>query len=291
MKVRAVIAATAAFVWFAQPRLAAADHCGGGGSSGGSSGGGSSSGGWSGGTTVYSPSGSRVADPACEDGSQVVGYRRCTKFGTWGTDLRIPHVTVEGGVAVRQFGTLLDNQTGSVLHGAEKFSYRVVAPAQTEALDTAVFSTLRAGVGMPHGLYSALEVGLGALAQPGRAGTEMMTSGSFGSPELEQRRGFVLDTVGALGIRGSTRAGGLGVELAGGMRTVSYQFHSTYRACEHGTSVHASSPVAEARARGELWLSPWLTAGVTLGTSLLERNSWVGGLYLGVHSRAFGGTR
>jgi hypothetical protein len=285
-----VAGAIAVIAWIAQPGIAAADHCGGGGSSGGGSSGGSS-GGWSGGTQVYAPSGSAVADPVCEDTSEVVGYRRCKKFGTWGVDTRIPHVSFEGGVAVRQFGSLLDDQTGKVVHGDEGFLYRVVTPTESRPVDTAVFSTLRLGVGMSHGLYSALEVGLGALAQPGRADTEMMTTGPRGSPELDQRRGFVVDTIATLGLRGTTGAGGLGVELAGGVRAASYTFHSSYISCEHDVSIRAVGPLAEARARGELWVNPWLTAGVTLGTSLLERGMWVGGLYLGVHSRAFGGGR
>jgi hypothetical protein len=277
-------AVTAALFWIAQPRIAAADRgCGGGGggSSGGSSGGGGD--GFSGVT---------ASAPACEDTSQVVGYRNCTKFGTWATNTRIPHLSIEGGVAVRQFGSMLDGQTGKVSHGTQDFLYRVVTPDDSRQLDTAVFSTVRAGVAMSHGLYSALEVGLGALAQPGRAATEMMTDGgALGTPQLEQRRGFVVDTLATVGVRGVSRIGGLGVELAGGVRTASYTFYSVYRACEHDTSIRAVGPLAEARARGEVWLNPWLTAGVSVGTSLLERGTWMGGLFLGVHSRAFGGDR
>jgi hypothetical protein len=231
-----------------------------------------------------------AAQPACEDSSEVVGYRQCTKFGTWGTNTRIPHLSLEAGVAVRQFGSMLDNQTGKVQHGAQEFLYRVVTPGDTQELDTAVFSTVRLGVGTS--LYSAVELGVGALAQPGRAGTEMMTDGgAYGSPQLEQKRGFVVDTLATVGVRGSSRLGGLGVELAGGLRAASYTFHSVHRACETDASIKAMGPLAEARARGEIWVNPWLTAGVSLGTSLLERGMWVGGLYLGVHSRAFGGDR
>jgi hypothetical protein len=101
----------------------------------------------------------------------------------------------------------------------------------------------------------------------------------------------VVSSLGVVGVHGATGAGGVGVELAGGVSAVSYSFHSSYHDCEQATSVTAYAPVAEARARGELWLSPWLTAGVTVGASVLERGAWIGGLYLGVHSRAFGGER
>ena len=158
-------------------------------------------------------------------------------------------------------------------------------------MDTAVVSTIRAGFGLAHGLYTGLEVDLGALTQLAPAATEMMSTGVFGAPDLQQERGFLVDSFGVVGIHGAIGSGGLGVELAGGMRAASYSFHSSYHDCQQSTSITALAPVAEARARGELWLSPWLTAGVTVGASVLERNTWMGGVYLGVHTRAFGGDR
>jgi hypothetical protein len=291
-----VLAGSVTVLALGAPRLAAANpSCGssGGGSTGTSSPGtGSGGGGWGGhhggvpyGTTHY------VVTSECEDESDVVGYRRCKKYGDWGTNLRVPHVLIEGGVAVRQFGTLLGSQSGTVLHGAEQFSYRVAMPSSATSVDTAVLSTLRIGAGLSHNLYAAAEVDGGAIAQPAAATMEMADTGVFGSPDLSQRRGFVVDALAAVGFRGATHAGGLGVEFAGGLRTAWYNFHSSYHDCEQSTSVSGFAPVAEVRARGELWLSPWLTAGATIGTSVLERHTWMGGLYLGVHTRAFGGDR
>jgi hypothetical protein len=119
----------------------------------------------------------------------------------------------------------------------------------------------------------------------------MMSTGAFGSPSLSQDRGLIVDTLGVVGLHGATGFGGLGVELAGGLRAISYSFQSNYHNCEQGTSITALAAAAEARARGELWLGPWLTAGVVIGTSVLERGTWMGGLYLGLHTRAFGGER
>jgi hypothetical protein len=226
---------------------------------------------------------------ACEEPSDVVGFRHCRSFAAW--SLHFPHLIIEAGAAVRRFGTLLDSQTGSVAHGGESFSYRVVQTAGSRPLDTAVTSMLRAGFGLAHGLYTGLEVDLGGLAQSPRASTEMMSTGVFGTPDVEPRRGLLVDSFGVVGLHGAIGSGGLGVELAGGLRTVSYSFHSSYHDCAQSTSITAFAPAAEARARGELWISPWLTAGITVGTSVLERNAWMGGVYLGVHSRAFGGDR
>jgi len=290
-----LLIAAAALAPVVHPYVAEASSCQGGGSGGGSSGGSSSGSSNASNDRYYHPGlyqNPRVPQQtACEDASDVIGYRRCTKFGAWAKNLKIPHIVIEGGVVVRQFGSLLDSQAGSVIHGNESFAYRVLAQPQRRTLDTAVLSTLRAGVGLPHGFYTAVEVDLGGLAQPGRASTEMMTSGSFGSPDLQQQRGFVVDSVGTIGVHGATHAGGLGVELSGGLRAVSYSFHSSYHDCERTTSIRAFAPIAEARVRGELWLSPWLTAGVTAGTSVIEQHSWMGGVYLGVHTRSFGGDR
>jgi hypothetical protein len=272
----------------AAPRPVDAGCHGGGG--GGSSGGG---GGHGGGGVYFSPGGTSTHvghEPDCEDTSEVVGYRNCRKFGSWGMSRHSPRIFIQAGVLVRRFASLLGNQTGSVAHGAESFTYRVLAPTRDRPVDTAVLSTLRLGTGLPHGLYAAVEVDLGGLAQPGRASTEMST-GDLGTPSFQQGRGIVVDSLGAVGIHGATHGGVLGVELAGGMRAVSYGFHSSYLGCEQSTSVTAFAPVAEARAHGELWLSPWLTGGVAVGTSVLEGRTWMGGVYLGVHTRAFGGYR
>jgi len=273
-----VLLAALALLPAAHARLAAAGACGGGHGSRGGSGGHGGGGGH---------------QAACADTSDVVGYRTCTRFGTWGSNLTLPAISFEAGAIVRRFGSLLDGQTGHFAHGSEAFAYRVIEPVQRSrrALDTAALSTVRASVSLPRGLYTALEVDFGGLARPGHAETEMLSTGVFGSPDVAQRRGFVLDSLATVGAHGALGPGGLGVELSGGMRTVSYGFHSDYHDCQQSMSILAYAAVAEARARGELWLSPWLTAGVTVGTSVLEKNTWMGGLYLGVHTRAFGGER
>jgi len=275
---RALALAALAILPLVPQRADAGKSCGGGGGSAGGHGGGGGHG-----------SSSRTD---CTDTSDVVGYRKCTAFGSWGRGLALPHIIIEAGAVVRQFDSLLDGQTGTVAHAGESFAYRVIAPVQRRrSLDTAVLSTMRAGLGLPHGLYTALEVDLGGLVQPDRATAEMMSAGAFGTPDVVQRGGFEVDSLATLGVRGALRFGSVGAELAGGMRAVSYRFQSDYHDCERSISVTAYGPIAEARVRGELWLSPWLAAGVTVGTSVIERNTWVGGLYLGVHSRAFAGER
>ena len=69
----------------------------------------------------------------------------------------------------------------------------------------------------------------------------------------------------------------LGVEVAGGWRALRFTLDDE----DHDQAI------AEARVRGQIWLSSQLTAGAAVGASLIDRG-WVAGIYLGVHSNLFG---
>jgi hypothetical protein len=276
----------------------AGSSCGGGSSGGGSSSGGSSSGGSSGGDSSSSSSSDSSSSsessttPACIDDTDVHGFRHCTKFGAWGRNLRFPRLFIEAGSGVRNFTSGLGERTATVQHGLEQFSYRVVMPpADAAGTDVAVTSNLRIGFGIGHGLYSGLEFEIGGVVAPAQAQTEMMTTGTYGSPNVSQSSALFLGFTGVGGYRASSRLGSLSIEGAGGLRSVRYKFDSSYHNCETSTTLVSNRGVIEARARGELWLSPWLAAGVTLGTNVLDQGDWMAGLYLGAHSRAFAGTR
>jgi hypothetical protein len=279
---------------FAEPAVAhAGSSCNGGSSGGGSSSGGSSSGGSSSssGDSSYSSSGDSAPSTTCVDDTDVHGYRRCTKFGAWATTMRIPKLFVELGSSVREFDSGLDTQSGAIAHGAEEFAYRVVMPTSEPARDVAMVSTLRLGFGVGRGFYSGLDFELGGLVAPASATAEMTTAGTFGSPEVRQRGGLVLGMVGVGGFRASGKRGSLALEGAAGLRNVRYHFDSYYHHCETTTTISVTREIVEARARGEVWLSPWVTAGATLGANVLAQGDWMAGLYLGFHSRAFAGSR
>jgi hypothetical protein len=281
----ALVAAAALLV---APRPAhAGGSCGGGG--GGDSGGGDSGGGDSGGYDYGGDSGSSDTTPACRDSTDVVGYRECTKFGTWG--IRLPHVFLELGSQVRQFPSALGAREGSVSHGLESFAYRIVAPEQVATRDTAATASLRVSTSLRRGVYVGVEGEIGGLTTIAPVRTEMTTSGTYGSPQLAATRGMMLGGLGLVGLRGATRFGTLSLEGAGGMRDVRYTFASSYHGCETTSTIGATLAVLEARGRGELWLSPWLSAGATIGASLIDRGDWMAGFYLGVHTRSFGKSR
>lgn len=282
-----------AAILVAPPAAYASHTCGGGGgSSGSSSSSSSSSSSDSGSSWSYTPTssgGSAPTSTGCVEDNDVVGYRQCTKFGAWSTNLRLPRFFVELGTNVRQFGSRLGSHTGTVSHGSESFSYRMVMP-EAGGLDTAVTSAMRLGIGMPHGLYAGLEGELGGISARGGA-VEMQTAGTFGLPQLDAATGMYLGALGIAGLRGTAGRATFGLEAAGGVRAERYRFASTYHNCETTSVIGVTEAVVEARARAELWLNPWVTAGVSLGTSVIERDNWLAGAYVGFHTRAFAGGR
>jgi hypothetical protein len=99
-----------------------------------------------------------------------------------------------------------------------------------------------------------------------------LESGAF----ADGRFSSIAGAYGIGGIEATSRFGALGVELAGGLRSLRYG----------GDGPRDHQLVAEPRVRGQLWVSSQFTLGATLGTTL-DRDSWVAGVFLGVHSRGF----
>jgi hypothetical protein len=267
------------------------------GSCGGSSGGGDTS---SGGSSSSSDSSSSYSSsdssssssssstPACQDDTDVVGYRKCTRFGRWSANPRVPMIILELGTAVRSFSSPLGQRTGHVEHDGQQFSYRTIGPTPEAAIahDTAVVSTLRLGFGLTHGLYVAVDGELGGLADQAGGGVEMTSAGALGTPSIRQRGAVVASGLGVVGAHGNFGSALLGVELAGGARNISYQYESHYLACEQSPSLSVTTPVLEVRARASFWLSPFINVGASAGASLVDRGAWLAGINLGFVTKA-----
>jgi hypothetical protein len=290
-----LLALAAVSLTHAQAALAGST-CGGGG--GGSSSGDSDSG------SSSSDSGSSFSDsssdsgssaPACTDETDIVGYRRCTRYGRWSSRRTVP-VLLEFGTATRRFASPLREATGSLSHENESFTYRVVGQpsgSSAPAPDAATVTTARLGVGLPRGLYLAAEVELGGLSRTaGRA--EMTSAGMFGAPSITPTSSVVAGTFAVAGIHGALGAAGrtsLGAEVAGGVRSITYNYESRYLSCVSTTSHAVSSPILEARARAQLWLSPFVNLGASAGASVLDRGAWMAGLHLGFATKAYANLR
>lgn len=256
-------------------------------SSSSSSSGSSSGGSYSGGSESYSSS--EPSAPPCSPADEIHGLRQCSKFGAWHLNLVLPRIFIEMGTNVRQAASGLDATHGEVTHGDESFAYRVVMPARMD--ETMVTTTLRLGVMNRHGIYGMLEGEIGGIVGGAGASTEMAATGTFGSPQLEQHGGLVVGGYGVAGARAALGRATLAVELAGGVRSRMYSFDSTYHGCETSSSISVSRGVVDARVRGELWSGPWFALGATAGANLVERGDWMMGVYFGLHSRAYAGSR
>src|SRR5690606_25462117 len=125
------------------------------------SGGGSSGGGGG-------DSGDSSSTPACVDDTDVVGYRKCKRFGAWAAPTRLPHLFIELGSAMRRAPSQLGGQAGDAAHDGESFAFRTVARPEGEAAghDLAMGLSVRLGVGLSKLLYSAVELEIGGLVAP-----------------------------------------------------------------------------------------------------------------------------
>lgn len=293
------LALAAASLTRATPALAGSS-CGGGGgghssSSGGSSSGGGSSSSFSSDFSSDSDSSSSASAPGCTDETDIVGYRHCTRFGAWATSNHRRTFILELGAAVRTFDSPLSSATGTVTHAAESFTYRTVAapspsaPAQ-RASETAVVSTLRVGSATPRGFYLLAEGELGGLVR-NSSRVEMTSTGTFGAPSIEPGGSLVTGVLGVAGVHGAAGDTTLGVEVAGGVRSITYQYESHYLSCQTSSSQTVSSPVLEVRARASRWISPFVNVGASAGASVIDRGAWVAGVHLGFATQAYSNLR
>jgi hypothetical protein len=139
-------------------------------------------------------------------------------------------------------------------------AFRTTEPVTAEPTATALTGDIRFGLDLPHSAFVAIEGEFGSLTLPGSN---------------------VAGVYAVAGAKGATRLATLFAELAGGSRTVRYSL----------SSADYTKWILEPRVRGEIWLSQQFTLGVTAGATLSDRQVWMMGIYLGVHSQAFDGLR
>jgi hypothetical protein len=196
--------------------------------------------------------------PCLENETEVVGYRRCTRYGSWGANLLDPDMFVQVGMNIRHF-------TG----GAPLAAARTTSPVRmpTDTGNDALMFDERIGYPLSTGIYLAFDFELGNFANS--------------ESNKANDRDFVLDGLLSLGARGGLGPFSLGAELAGGVMQSSFPRQTN----------EETDGIIEARGRAELWLAPWFTVGGAVGASLLDRGDWMAGLYLGVHTWAYAGDR
>lgn len=198
-----------------------------------------------------------VTDPVpCVDDSEVIGYRDCTPYGAWSREVDEPDIFIEYGLLWRH----LDSGGGST-RSLRTSSTTSTTPRKQDGGGALVVDE-RLGVSGAYGAYVAADVEIGDFAADGS----------------ESNRDILIGAAGSVGFRGRLGGLSLGAELTGGYR-------GTSAVDNHDLD---GSPVFEARARGSLWLTPWVTLGGVAGSSLLDRGEWMVGVMLGFHGHAYG---
>lgn len=213
-----------------------------------------------------------VVEPdVCTYRSDLIGHR-CTPYGRWGLALESPYVFVNLGGRFRNLPARSSPHTQAAPVAAAR---EVTEPMSSgsPSLSTGSSSSMtgfeRFGIGLLHGAYVALEAEVG----PGP------TRG-----EDPGHRSLAIGGLGLFGLRIGTRLIAIGAEIGGGARLVDTQ--TTY-----GISELSGEPVLELRARGDLWLTPWFSVGGEIGSSIITKDDWFTGLYLGFHTHSYGGRR
>jgi hypothetical protein len=188
--------------------------------------------------------------------TDVVGYRSCPAYGSWGDNLRDPYVFVDVGMTMRHFAW----------HGPLASARSTSGQPPEGSSDDALLFDERIGFLVLPGIYIAGEFELG----------DMVPSDA---PKANGHA-VVVDGLVAAGVRGGLGPFVLRGELAGGVMAAS----STTRDLP-------TEGVLEGRGRIDLWLSPWFSVGGVIGASLIDRGDWMAGLFLGFHTWAFAGDR
>jgi hypothetical protein len=104
-------------------------------------------------------------------------------------------------------------------------------------------------------------------------GIEAEAGQMIGLPESNIAGGY--GVAGARGVLGSVQ---LAAELVAGRRWVRYELEG---------KADPSTLIAEPRVRADVWLSRKLSLGGAVGATLSDRQVWMAGIYIGVHSNPF----
>jgi hypothetical protein len=203
--------------------------------------------------------GFRDRDP-CIEHTDLVGYRRCTEYGEWGSNLLDPYTFLDLGANTRH---LTSRRRGIA---------RVIGVPTPPTGDSATVVTfdMRMGFAVNHIAYLALDTELGDFAA--------ITPAS----SVTASRDVYVDGKLVFGLRGSIPLAMVRAELAAGGRHIEY---------DGADREPRNEAVLEARVRGEIWLSPWVTVGGVIGASLVTRDDWMAGLFIGIHTYSYAGGR
>jgi hypothetical protein len=246
------------------PTIAMASPCGG---SSGSSGGGSSSGGSSSssGSSGSSDGGSSSSgSSACVNSTSIIGRAECTRFGTWDRSvlarMRLSMGLIGGttSVAGMEFDGQVEHQQ------VHKYHY------PTQSVRSGPAQANLAGMELQASGFVSDHWHVGVHTSFGIGGSDAQER-QFG--ELSIAPGMVVQLSAAGTIGASIPAGSwiLRSDALIGVRATNMSFTSRHGDCVKFTSAWNNELMIEPRVGIERWLNPWLSAGVMVGSDLLQQ--------------------
>ena len=227
------------------------------------------------------------ASHSCIEVSDIVGYQRCSHYGsTWATE-DSPPLTL--GVNASY---LAIDPRGRSYKGVMKVGTRTT-PIEYDGSALGKSSVGSGGVGLritgfllPF-FYAGIEYGITlGRTQPG---SFISDGASF------QRGGALIDTtvlfggalfglrlpLGRVSVRGDLFLGGYGLSLV--------QAVTKGALMNAKVSMSASAPLVEPRVSVDLWATPWVTLSGSYGRNLVDGGTQAGALSVTFHGRAFDG--
>ena len=199
----------------------------------------------------------------CKETNATVGYRTCSRFGSsWSTPRWVPSLMIDVGMVMHWLspGTAGRESVPRSMTGV------------TDAVGTAFGPSLR----LSFAIHAVSYVGVEAFA------------GAASFDDNEPVLGDHIRGGGVVGVQTSWSRLTVGAELAMG--------HEMLLARRHGLegtqpAVLRSGLAVDGRARASLWLTPWITSGVSFGASAIHRGEVSLGVYVALHGRTFDGRK
>jgi hypothetical protein len=208
----------------------------------------------------------RAEAKGCHEVSHVVGYEKCTWFGTWSRDVDVPPIWLDFGFVHHRYT--------SEPYTLDQSAARAATPESLDTLsDGFSFRALYGRV-----LYGGVELNSGWL---------VTTPKPLGSTQV----GYASDVEAhaIAGVHVALWRFGLGPELAAGGRAEDLaNCNSKDPACHH-VEVWQSRRALEARVHADVFIAPSWSFGISLGKSLIDRDDTRVVIYTGLHFRALDG--
>jgi hypothetical protein len=208
----------------------------------------------------------RAEAKGCHEVSGVVGYEKCTWFGTWSRDVDVPPLWLDFAF----------------------FHHRYVSEPFT--LDQTA-----ARAGTPESL-ATLADGFSFRALYGRllyGGIELNTGWLVTTPQPTgmTKVGYAIDMEGhaVAGVHVALWRFGIGTELAAGGRAEDLVNCNAKNPACHQVDVWQTRRELEARVHADLFVAPTWSFGVSFGKSLIDRDDTRFMVYTGLHFRALDG--